>query len=88
MSVRIISDQYDDMAVLYDSVTETAFGMIVRSTDEGDIGATEVAEKFLDWLECDARERRSDQIREDYNAFLAEIERDGWEAVVGEEVAT
>lgn len=45
MSIRIISD--GDNSVIYDSVTETAFGPV--------FGRDEDPNDFLEWLEKDAR---------------------------------
>lgn len=47
MSIKILCDQTDEVACLYDSVYEKAFGTLFH--DDGNLTAQEVAEDFLSW---------------------------------------
>lgn len=84
MSVRILENRDASMAVLYDSVTETAFGPIFRDLgdplgdEEGFAFAGEVAERFLASLGVDARTLRADVLRQYHADFLAECEENGY----------
>jgi hypothetical protein len=52
MSTRIMCDQENGVAALYNSVTETAFGPLFHdyNDDEVDITAEDVAGMFLKWF--------------------------------------
>ena len=88
MGVRILENQREGMAVLYDSVSETAFGPIFRDWDPDGQSMTafagEVAEAFLSYLSEDARTYDAAVLMDEYGHFRDLIERDGWEAVTTE----
>lgn len=46
MSIRILTNAEDDMAVLYQSETDWAFGPVIMTDG---ISAKQMARKFLDW---------------------------------------
>ncbi len=50
MGVRILHDEGDEIACIYDSVRDTAFGPVFRGID-----AEDQARHFLSWLGRDAR---------------------------------
>jgi hypothetical protein len=92
MSVRILENREQGMAVLYDSVTDVAFGPVFfnwSSDKHGDFQyADDVAEAFLDWLEVDPRKLTPLEIADAAARFSVEIERFGWDALVNKEVAS
>jgi hypothetical protein len=95
MGVRILNDATDEMAVLYDSVTDVTFGPLIREYDsetrDEQCPASWVAEAFLKWLgdgpRDDPRRMLPADVVTEYNNFLGEILRDGWEAVTEAAVA-
>lgn len=80
MGVRIIiglADGDTDAAVLYDSVTETAFGPVIRHAygyeghEQDPRIPEELAEDFLTYLgERDARSFEPHQLDEEWSIFL------------------
>ena len=50
MGVRILHDEGDEIACIYDSMTDIALGPVFRGLD-----AEDQARHFLGWLEDDAR---------------------------------
>lgn len=52
MSIRVLHNRNDDDAILYDSVTEEAFGPVIHADYNSDIikTASDVAYEFLEWL--------------------------------------
>ena len=50
MGVRILHDEGDEIACIYDSVKDVAFGPVFRGLD-----AEDQAQHFLNWLTNDAR---------------------------------
>lgn len=82
MSIRTLSDEHDEMAVMYDSVTGVAFGPVFNSLDEGGVGASDVVDRFLDWLNEDPRKMLPPDVVIEFGNFIDEIKRDGWDAVV------
>jgi hypothetical protein len=53
MGVRMVHDADDEKAVLYDSLTDWAFGPVFTDDRHGDAG--EAVECFLEWLAIDPR---------------------------------
>jgi len=49
MGVRILHDEYDDVAIMYSSSTDWAFGPVFMK-DDADHTASERAQAFSDWL--------------------------------------
>ena len=64
MSVRILHDEQEGFAALYDSVSETAFGPLFENSDQ--------AQAFLDWCEVDTRRFDDHQLRQAVSAFRIE----------------
>lgn len=90
MGVRIIHDTKNDVACLYDSVSDVAFGPVFYGLDESEAGEPvdelEMAEGFRAWLRADARTYSAAELSSEYNTFRELIEREGWQ-VVAERVA-
>lgn len=61
MGCRILYDAKEDMAALYDSVTDTAFGPVFYQGEDYTDAATR-AEKFLEWLPGDARQYMASEL--------------------------
>ncbi len=84
MGVRVLTNTKEGISVLYDSVSETAFGPLIRdyeSEDGKEAFSDEVAAEFLDWLGEDPRRMLPVDVVIEYRNFIAVIEHDGWEAV-------
>jgi hypothetical protein len=89
MGVRILENAKEGMAVMYDSVTETAFGPVFRDLDSDDgpeAFAGEVAETFLRFQQDDPRTMLPQHLQDAVGDFLLLIEEQGWDAV-SEEVS-
>ncbi len=69
MGVRILKDRYDDLAVLFCSTSEWAFGPVFYKNAERNYSASELAKKFLSWLGRDPREYTDDKLRTKYLEF-------------------
>ena len=69
MSVRVIVSREEDKAVLYDSVTDTAFGPIIKPADN--LHCEDVAYAFLEWLPVDARKLNDDELEDKLVEFRA-----------------
>ena len=67
MGVRIIADEYDKLAVLYCSTSDWAFGPVFYA--DGLIYASDLAERFIQWLGRDSREYNDEELREKYHEF-------------------
>lgn len=67
MSVQILHDRKDDVAVLYDTVTETAFGPLIWN--QGGYSGHDIACQFLNWLDMDARRYDSTTLREKFDEW-------------------
>lgn len=89
MGVRILND--GKRAVIYDSVSDIAFGPVFYDLDPSETGleygvdAEEVADAFLNYLRHDARKYDSEALMEEYWSFRKLIEDAGWKAVLPEE---
>jgi hypothetical protein len=75
MSTRTLYDNVEDVAVLYDSVTGTAFGPLIRPTTQC-IDPVEVAEAFLGSLAMDARSLADTELRDLYRAWRQQADED------------
>jgi hypothetical protein len=71
VSVRILYSIHEHRAVLYDSVTMTAFGPVVH--DDVDDAQTQL-EEFLEWLPDDARRYTSVELDKEWGIFASEKE--------------
>ncbi len=71
MGVRILNNEADDLAVIYCSTSDVAFGPVFYedSGDEGDRSASEKAEEFLDWLPVDPRTLSESELAAKYNEW-------------------
>ena len=78
MSLKIINDRNLNLAVLYCSTGDTAFGPVIHQNkfflDEngGEMVAWEVALAFIDWLPMDARAYTPDELADLYVKFFGE----------------
>lgn len=77
MSVRYLYDPDEDVAVMYDSVTETAFGPLVRASDSYEqtedlpiVSPMAMIEGFVASLSRDARTYRDDALNELFASYL------------------
>lgn len=68
MGVRILHDRYDEMAVLYCSTTDLAFGPVFYATK--DVSAWDIAHKFTEWLIADARAYTPLELENKYSEFI------------------
>lgn len=75
MGVRIISAHMGSVAVMYDSVTDWAFGPVFY--DEGDYSAEERIQHFLEWLQVDARSLTDVDLEGKRNEWYAQ-EKELW----------
>ena len=76
MGCRILYDERDDRACLYDSVTETAFGLCFNSYEgPHDVYANpnDVAQAFCDWVYDDPRSYTTLTCLELQNEFLRQL---------------
>lgn len=66
MSVRVLYDNDERKAVLYDSTTDVAFGPLFDDCEDGCCMASLIADEFLLWLRTsfakDARELSSEAV--------------------------
>ncbi len=69
MGVRILSDVEHNLAALYCSTTDTAFGPVFYGGDGLD--ADERAERFLKWLPQDARRYLEAELAAHYADWLS-----------------
>lgn len=77
MGVRVLSDSADDMACMYDSVTETAFGPIFHGDTLPDMAATDAMCTFIEWLEpTDARDLGDGALLVKVSEFVGSYQRD------------
>ena len=74
MSVRVLANTDDTMAVLYCSTTMHAFGMVIY--DHESIGAEEIAWGLLRWLRKDARQYNECELESFYYQYLSEIDQE------------
>lgn len=59
MGVRVLYDQTENAAAIYDSVTGTAFGPVVEGTEPPFIDAGDLANEFLDALHANGLDART-----------------------------
>uniref|UniRef100_A0A6M3LBQ7 Uncharacterized protein n=1 Tax=viral metagenome TaxID=1070528 RepID=A0A6M3LBQ7_9ZZZZ len=71
MGVGILCDKHDEHACFVCNTTEWAFGPVFDER-EG-LSASEVAEKFLEWLPLDPREYADNVLEKGYGDFLAAL---------------
>lgn len=69
MGVRVLYDSEQDMAALYCSVTDQAFGPVVYGEAKSDWSAAELLEAFLKWLPLDARRYGADELERFFGTF-------------------
>ncbi|HZO51192.1 MAG TPA: hypothetical protein VFB63_00680 [Bryobacteraceae bacterium] len=70
MGVRILYDAEGDLAALYCSTTDVAFGPVFYDGDEHNAG--ERAEAFTRWLKRDARTLTDSELQRAYSEWLAQ----------------
>ena len=70
MGCRILHDRENNIAALYCSTTDVAFGPVFY--DEGGKDADERAEAFLRWLPDDPRRYDESELQSRYSAWLAQ----------------
>lgn len=75
MIVKILADSSDDLACLYDSVTQRAFGPVVCHGE-----CAEILEAFLVWLDQIGRGVDETKLMEWFDAFLPAVLCEGCEA--------
>lgn len=69
MGLRILYDTGQDMAAMYDSVTDTAFGPVFYAGEHHE-PAEERIQKFIDWLPADARVYNARDLENFYAMWL------------------
>jgi hypothetical protein len=70
MGCRIMHDREQNIAALYCSTTDTAFGPLFNDGEHWE--ADERAEAFLRWLRIDPRKFDESHLQERYSAWLAQ----------------
>ncbi len=75
MGCRILYDGRNDIACLYCSTSDVAFGPVFCDSDEHD--ADERAEAFVRWLPLDPRQYDEPDLMARYGAWLVQ-EADQW----------
>jgi hypothetical protein len=70
MGVRILSDRHNDIACLFCSTSDVAFGPVFSDSDEH--YADERAEAFTRWLELDARKYDEADLMRKYAEWQAQ----------------
>ncbi len=71
MGVRILYDSHSDMAALYCSTTDVAFGPVFSGDDSGH-DANERVEAFTRWLRQDARTFSDSELQLKYSEWLTQ----------------
>jgi hypothetical protein len=70
MGCRILHDRDADLAVLYCSTSDVAFGPVFTDSEHGEQDASERAAAFLRWLPCDPRRLDEPELLARYQAWL------------------
>jgi len=73
MGCRILHDREQDLAVLYCSTSDVAFGPVFTDGDNGQ-AADERAEAFLRWLQIDPRRCDESELQAFYSKWFAQEE--------------
>ena len=71
MGCRILYDVQQNMACMYSSNTDFAFGPV--SYGEGSLDAVELLEKFIKWLPGDPREYKDYELESKWGDFIIEL---------------
>lgn len=85
MGLKILNDQDLNLAVLYCSTGDTAFGPVIHPCESFldelgfEMAAGEIAQTFIDWLPEDARRYKLDELSDLWCTFI-----DKRQAVKGE----
>lgn len=86
MSVRILHDHDQNLAALYCSTSDVAFGPVFYDSDDSKHGPEDRARAFLRWLPQDARRYDHAELETKYSEWLAQ-EATQWAENDAEEAA-